>query len=118
MKDRTIEIMEFLAAAGWDGAVQIPLRADFSSRRFARLQRETGSVRRAVLMDADPDQKTDKFVALAKALRGFDVSAPEIYAADATHDLVVMEDFGDRNIGRMQDSGENAAPLHRRAVEV
>lgn len=117
MKNRAMEIVEFISRAGWDGAVQEPLRADFSSRRFARLQRE-GTPRHAVLMDADADQKTEAFVKLVGILRGCEISAPEIYTAKPAEGLVLMEDFGDRNIGRMIDEGEDAKVFYRRATDV
>ena len=114
--NRALEITEFLSQHGWDTADQMPLEADFSPRRFARLRQEDG--RRAILMDADPDQKTPEFTDIAKLLRGVDVSAPNILAFDLEHDLVLMEDFGSRNIGRSLDGGAEALPLYRRATDV
>jgi len=117
MTKRAVEIVDFLASAGWDAAEQLPLQADFSTRRFARLWREEGPVRSAILMDADSDQGTEPFVAIAGLLRACGMTAPEIYAAHVPRGLVLMEDFGDRNFGRMIDAGEDARPLYRRAVD-
>ena len=117
MNARAVEILGFLAQTGWDRARQMPLQADFSTRRFARLEKDDHS-RHAILMDADPGQKTEQFVIIASLLRKLDISAPEIYAADAPRGLVLMEDFGDRNFGRMIDAGENAEPFYRRAADV
>jgi aminoglycoside/choline kinase family phosphotransferase len=114
--NRAVEIASFLAQNGWDTAQQTPLEADFSPRRFARLEHSDG--RRAILMDADPDQKTPQFLVIAKLLRGLDISAPEIFAADPARGLVLMEDFGDCNVGRMLDEGAEAKPIYRRAVDV
>jgi aminoglycoside/choline kinase family phosphotransferase len=116
MNNRVAEIDAFLAQAGWSKAQQVPVAADFSTRRFTRLKRENGTVSTAILMDADPDQKTAQFVALGGLLRALDLSAPEIYAEDRAAGLVLMEDFGDRNMGRMIDAGDDAKPLYRRAV--
>jgi len=115
---RADEIKDFLAQAGWHEAQQTVLRADFSTRRFSRLERTGGASSRAVLMDADSDQKTPQFVALAGLLRGFEIAAPEIYASDITRGLVLMEDLGDRNIGRAIDAGEDAKLFYRRAMDV
>jgi aminoglycoside/choline kinase family phosphotransferase len=115
MTNRALEIVEFLTRAGWDNAQQTPLRADFSTRHFARLERGD---KHAVLMDADNDQKTAAFVKIAGLLRDLDLSAPKIYAADAARGFVLMEDFGDRNMGRMLDEGAAAKPLYRRAADV
>jgi aminoglycoside/choline kinase family phosphotransferase len=115
MKNRELGIIEFLTRAGWDQVQQTPICADFSSRRFARLERGGEC---AVLMDADPDQNTAMFVSIAKVLRDLDLSAPQIYAANADGGLVLMEDFGDRNFGRLMDEGDSAEPLYRRAADV
>jgi len=54
-------------------------------------------------MDADEDQKTPQFITLAAILRGLDLSAPEVYATRPRRGLILMEDFGSGNIGRMID---------------
>jgi aminoglycoside/choline kinase family phosphotransferase len=116
MMNRAVQIAGFLAQNGWDSAAAIPLAADFSPRRYARLEKTDGA--RAILMDADDGQKTPELIAVAKLLRGCEISAPEIFAADPMHGLVLMEDFGDGNFGKMIDSGAAPAPLYRRAVDV
>ncbi len=117
MSNRAVEIAGFLEQQGWGNAADTPLDADLSPRRFTRLQHDDG--RRAILMDADADQKTEDFVVIDKILRGYDISAPEIFAADPMLGIVLMEDFGGRNFGRMLDSGEAPpAILYRRAVDV
>jgi N-acetylmuramate 1-kinase len=117
MKDRPLEIAGFLEQAGWADAFETPLQADFSARQFARLVRGKDDVpRKAVLMDENGD--STQFVDIARFLKTMDVSAPEIYAEQAENGLVLMEDFGDRNIGRMIDSGADAMPLYRRAIDL
>jgi aminoglycoside/choline kinase family phosphotransferase len=114
--NRAIEIAGFLAQHGWDAAQQTPLEADFSPRRFARLTKADGAT--AFLMDADADQKTLEFVKIAKLLRGLGVTAPDILAADPLQGLVLMEDFGDRNIGKLLDAGAEAKVFYLRATDV
>jgi len=116
MVNRGVEIAGFLAQHGWDGADYTPFDADFSSRRYARLTHQDGRV--AIFMDADPSQKTDKFIAIARLLRGVDIQAPQIYAADPLRGLVLLEDFGHRNVGGLMDAGGDPMPLYRRAVDV
>lgn len=116
MKNRPVEIAGFLAQHGWGDALQSDVPADFSPRRYARLKRADG--KRAILMDADPDQKTEYFIDIAKFLRSMDISAPEIYAADPAAGLVIMEYLGNQNMGTMLDTGADAKPLYRRAVDV
>ena len=77
MINRAVEIAGFLTQHGWDDADQSPLAADFSPRRYARLQRDDG--KRAILMDADTDQKTPDFIAVARILHHCEISAPEIF---------------------------------------
>ncbi|MDX2028029.1 MAG: phosphotransferase [Alphaproteobacteria bacterium] len=113
---RAVEIAGFLAQQGWDNAAPTPLDSDFSSRRYARLEHDDG--RRAILMDAEGDPKTESFIDISGLLRGMDISAPEIYAADTMHGLVLMEDFGSRKFGNLLDGGGEAAPLYRRAVDL
>src|ERR1700722_778264 len=114
--NRPVQIAGFLAQHGWDEAQQKPLEADFSPRRFARLTRADGAV--ACLMDADADQKTAEFVKIAKLLHGLSIAAPAIIAADPLQGLVLMEDFGDRNVGKLLDGGAEPKALYRRAVDV
>lgn len=116
MNRRAVEIAGFLVQNGWDGAADTPLDADLSPRRYARLQRDDG--KRAILMDADTDQKTPDFLAVAKILRQCDISVPEIFAADPMQGLVLMEDFGGKNFARMIESGTEPALYYRRAMDV
>ncbi len=112
----TPSVAAFLEQAGWAQARITPMQADFSPRRYARLERADG--RRAILMQAAADQKTPAFVAIACLLRDLELSAPVLYAAEPDNGLVLMEDFGDRNFGALLDAGEDAWPLYRRATDV
>jgi aminoglycoside/choline kinase family phosphotransferase len=115
--DRPLEIAGFLEQSGWADAFNTPLQADFSARQFARLVRGKDDVpRKAVLMDENGD--STQFVDIARFLKSMDVSAPEIYAEQAENGLVLMEDFGNSNFGRMIDGGTDAMPLYRRVVDM
>lgn len=119
MKDRAVEIAGFLAQSGWEDALETPLQADFSSRQFARLVRQDGrQPRKAILMDAAADGNASQFVMIAELLRKFEISAPEIYAENAELGLVLMEDFGNRNIGPLIDTSDDVIPHYKRAVDV
>src|SRR5690349_3153424 len=70
----------FLGANGWGGITPVPLAGDASFRRYYRLQ-DNG--RRAVLMDAPPQQEdVGPYIAIAGLLREIGLSAPEVFAED------------------------------------
>jgi N-acetylmuramate 1-kinase len=116
MTGRVFEIAEFLQRHGWDQAHLVPFPADFSTRRYARL--ELGNGQNAILMDADHHHKTSAFVAIDKLLYNLDISSPLLLAADPNSGLVLMEDFGHRNFGQLLDRGDDAKLLYFRAVDV
>lgn len=90
---REQEINNFIATGDWASAVVSPLRVDASVRRYFRLNKNGKT---AVLMDARPPlEDTTTFAFMADKLRRMGFSVPEIYAADHTAGLVLMEDFGD-----------------------
>lgn len=96
--ERAAVIARFLAANGWAGATPVPLAADASFRRYYRI---ADGARRAVLMDAPAPENLPSFIAVAELLRGFGLSAPRIYAADAEPGLALVEDFGDARYTRL-----------------
>ena len=114
--DRTVEIAGFLTQHGWDDAGQRAFDADFSPRRYARLTKADGKT--ALLMDADANQKTPEFVVVAGLLRQVGLSAPAIIAANPGAGLLLLEDFGDRNMGAAIDGGGALLPSLQRAVQV
>jgi aminoglycoside/choline kinase family phosphotransferase len=111
---RPLEIAAFLDQHNWGEASAQAFDGDFSPRRYARLTAIDGST--AILMDADADQKTPQFVAFAKLLRKNSIAAPEIIAAEADGGLVLMQDFGSRNLGALLDNGAAAQPYFLRAA--
>lgn len=58
------------------------------------------------------------FVAVAQALAGAGLSAPEIYAADLERGFLILEDFGDRVFGAEVAKGAPQAELWRAAVDI
>lgn len=84
----------FLAEAGWAGATIAPLAGDASNRRYDRVDGEAG---RAVLMDApaERDEDISIFLDFTTLLRAQGLSAPEVFHADETAGLALLEDLGD-----------------------
>jgi N-acetylmuramate 1-kinase len=114
-KNRNAAIAAFLALAGWPGAVPAPLAADASFRRYYRLA--DGARRRAVLMDAPSPENVRGYIAVAELLRGWGLSAPELYAADTERGLLLIEDFGDASYARLLAGGADAKALYALAVD-
>jgi aminoglycoside/choline kinase family phosphotransferase len=111
---REAAIAAFLAAAGWSEAAATALGADWSSRRYLRLRRETGT---AILMDAAADQPVGPFVRVACWLRSIGLHAPAILAADESAGLLLLEDLGDELLARAPMAGGGEAALYALAVE-
>ena len=112
--ERSAAIEDFLAAAGWAGAVRGPLAADASFRRYDRVTRGTA---RAVLMDAPPPmENAAAFLRIAERLIELGLSAPRPLHADTAAGLVLLEDFGDITFTRALAEGAEEAELYRLAT--
>lgn len=107
----------FLCQAGWSGAAIEPLPGDASFRRYFRI-RQAG--RSAMLMDAPPpDEDPRPFLHVGRWLAEQGLRAPEIYADDLAHGLVLIEDFGpDRMRDWLDRHPEDEARAYRQAVDV
>jgi aminoglycoside/choline kinase family phosphotransferase len=94
--NRSADIDAFLQAAGWDMAQRAPLAGDAGNRKYERLIHPKKGP--TILMDADPISGEDiqPFLNIAAHLKGCDLSAPEIYAANHSLGLILLEDFGDQ----------------------
>ena len=103
----------FLAAHGWQHAAITPFPADWSARRYARLRRDANPSS-AILMMTAPDADFFSFLHVDGILCGLAASAPALYAVDAEQGMLLLEDFGDRNFGRMINSGADPEILLRR----
>jgi len=133
---------EFLSGAGWKDAALRPLAGDASTRSYMRAEK---GGREAVLMIAPPGAETapcppeaseeerralgynamarlagpnlNAFVAIAEALRGAGLSAPEIFAADASQGFALIEDLGDDLYARIIGAADEAE-LYGGAIDV
>ena len=125
----------FVASSDWESATRTYFQGDASTRRYERLIGAEGS--NALLMDMPP--KTDDVpvqdgksystlvhlaedvravVAMTEGLRGIDLNAPEIYAHDMAHGLLLIEDFGDRVFGTLALNGEDIERAYGVACDV
>ena len=108
---------DFLNHNGWADAQILPVAGDASFRRYFRVQTAD---RRAILMDAPPPHEDPKpFIAIAEYLTGSGFAAPEIYARDLTHGLVLLEDFGDQRMREHLDCQPgDEEPIYRQTVDL
>lgn len=119
-------LRKLLHQAGFAAADRQHLQGDASTRAYSRLVLPG---RTAILMNAPrrPDgppvrdglpysavahlaEDVRPFVAMARALRQFGLSAPEIYAADLATGLIVLEDLGSEALV----AGDPPAPIEER----
>ena len=114
MTPRDSEIARFLAVHGWGGAERRPMGADWSSRRYERLRRGSGT---AILMDSAADAPVGAFVAVDRWLRANGLHAPELLGIDEPARLLLLEDLGDDLLARVLASGGDEAALYRLALE-
>lgn len=106
----------FLEAHGWAGTVKTPITPDWSPRQYWRLSHADG--RSAIILKGPEIEVAGHglgdFVRLGEALRVAGLSAPEIYAADLRHNLLLMEDFGETPI----DTPAIEAEAYEAAIDV
>jgi tRNA threonylcarbamoyl adenosine modification protein YjeE len=104
-------ITNLLALSGWDLAERSHLQGDASTRSYERLVAGDGHTAILMIAPKRPDgpplrygkpysaiarlaEDVRPFVALARGLRSFGFSAPDIYARDLAGGLVLLEDLG------------------------
>ena len=136
-------LARLLRQTGFDGAQQIPLPGDASTRRYTRLILPD---RGAMLMDAPRSQESppcppdasiaqrhalgwnalsrlaasrvEAFVAVAGHLSGLGLSAPVVLGHDVGAGFAVVEDLGDSLFARVVEHGEDEVALYRCAGAV
>lgn len=117
MTNRSQQIDEFLAAAGWGDAKRAPLAGDASFRRYERI---TGIDQRAVLMDAPPVHEDIRpFMNIGNTLLASAMSAPRMLASDVENGFLLLEDLGDDLYSRwLKRSPADEQELYFAAAEV
>lgn len=102
---------EFLKQSGWSGVSETPVGEDWSQRKFFRIEK---SGRTAIVMHALPDDdpratpghKLRDFVSISGYLKKIGLSAPQVYAQDLQHGLLLVEDFGGQDFISLISQGE------------
>jgi aminoglycoside/choline kinase family phosphotransferase len=118
MAEPPADSADFIAQTDWASSQITELAGDASGRQYFRLLSDDHGP--AILMHAPSDSgSTERFVKMATHLRGFGLSAPEIYAQDTAKGLLLLEDFGDDLFARVFDrNGHHESGLYRAAVDV
>lgn len=97
--NRSTTIDTFLATTKWSTARREALSQDASFRRYWRLRMDDQT---ALLMDAPPPEKpVSLFAKIARFLCEHGLHAPDIYAVDDAHGLMIVEDFGEDTFTRI-----------------
>jgi len=124
-----------LARDAWGHGVEIldvaPLAGDASSRRYFRVRVRGTSAPTAVLMvqsgsglsissdelSSVGDVAEMPFLDVQRYLRSRGVAVPEVYAADSTRGLALLEDVGDTTLWDAARAAADPAPLFRAAID-
>lgn len=117
-----------LSTGDWAGAERAHMMGDASTRAYERLHRSDGKSAILMISPARPDgppvrfgksysaiarlaEDVRPFLAMSEGLRSLNLSAPEIYKADAQSGLAILEDLGQEGII------ENGAPMIERYMQ-
>ena len=89
----------FLTKSNWAYDHVVPISPDASNRKYFRLTSCSGS---AILMDAELESSKsfDAFQDVAHYLNSIGLTAPEIYASDRAHSLMLLQDLGVRTFAQ------------------
>ncbi len=105
----------FLTKSGWAYDHIVPIAPDASNRKYFRLTSCSGS---AILMDAELEspKSFDAFQDVANYLNSIGLSAPEIYASDRTHRLMLLQDLGVRTFAQDLEIDQALEPERYKAA--
>ncbi len=120
MTKRTAQIDAFLDKSGWVGASREALAADASTRSYDRLFHNDG-IQSAVLMKTPPQDTNTiaTFVKMTEILRGFGLSAPEVFHQQKDNGLLMIEDLGDALLARICDDHQTIeTELYSSAIDL
>ena len=108
MSERARQRRDFAARAGWGDATHRPLAGDASARRYERLTK--GDATAVFMDDPPPGHSVGSFVRIARLLRDFGYSAPNIHAVDKALGFALLEDLGDDSFSALL-AGPDACSL-------
>ena len=74
-----------------------PLNGDAGLRQYFRVNTQPSLLAVSAPVDSGDSERGSYFAKMSEALRSQGVPTPQIIACDATHNFLLLEDFGDRN---------------------
>jgi aminoglycoside/choline kinase family phosphotransferase len=111
---RNEQIEAFLTQAGWPAAQRSAIPGDASFRRYERISQ---AERHAILMDAPPEKEDVRpFITVARLLKTWNLSAPEILAEDKQNGFLLLEDLGDASFTRLLNGSLKLPPSYAGAL--
>lgn len=132
-----MSIESFLASAGWGNSDCKFLAGGMSTRKIRRVTRiiartdnDNNKIDRnyikekdqqpttAILITDDASSKIESYIAVADALRAYNIPAPQIYGAMPNNGMFLLEDFGDTTMGDAINQGIDRWQLLQRALEI
>ena len=107
MNDREQLVLEWLNAVLPTPLIRMaPASSDASFRRYFRVWHDSQTL---IVMDAPPDKENCRpFVAIAHALRGLGLNAPEVLDGDLDQGLLLLTDLGSRQY--LAELNESSVP--------
>ena len=105
----------FLTKSDWAYDHIVPISPDASNRKYFRITSFSGS---AILMDAELEspKSFSAFQEVAHYLKSIGLSAPEIYASDRTHRLMLLQDLGVRTFAQDLEIDQALEPERYKAA--
>ena len=105
----------FLTKSDWAYDHIVPISPDASNRKYFRITSFSGS---AILMDAELEslKSFDAFQDVANYLNSIGLSAPEIYAIDRRHRLMLLQDLGVRTFAQDFEKDQTLEPKRYEAA--
>lgn len=106
-------LRQFLERHGLQESTLRCFEADASPRRYFRLEGKG----QLLMEDRQDPQGFAAFLRLSQHLNALGLSAPRVFAAEPSHGLALIEDFGDATYGACLKHGEDERALYRLAVD-
>lgn len=107
---------DFLGDCGWGECEIEEFSADAAFRQYYRLRR--GTETRVLMYAPRPSERSEWFVALARHIKSFGLSAPTIHAERLPDGFILLEDLGELQYFSILPDRRNERLLYETATDV